>query len=671
MRWALTRCSGRASGACRRRRGASWRSSPFRAGRSARRMRPGPPCWAPASKRHSLILRSGRLIRSTGPAERDEIETYHDRVREAVVAHIPPTALAGHHRSLAQVLESSGRADAEVLAVHFHGCLELERAGMYYAQAAAHAAEALAFDRAAKLYRLALEPGTGDEVEARRLRVGLADALANAGRGPESAREYLAAVAGATVAQTLELRRRAAMQYLTSGHFDEGLAELSAILKALGITLPGTPRRAIVSLIVNRIRLRLRGLHFRLRDASNVPAEELTRFEVTETAANGLGIIDPIRAAAFQARNLLLALRLGEPYRIARAMIFEACYVSAAGGRSQRRVSELVRIAETIAQRLDHPYIWSGVFGAQGVAAHMSGRWKQGGEFCERSADILRTRCAGVSFELNMMILFSLWSLQFRGDLNELGRRWPVLIKEARERGDRLMVMNLSTMLMSTLRLAADDPEGAEAMLGPVRDQWPRRGFHGPHIEWFGALVQIRLYTGDGTGAWNFLTTLYQPSLARSHLTRMQRVRTFFCERRARCALAAAFGAGDPGPLLRSAERDARRLHREGMAWSRALSLPIHAGVAAARGERSRAATLFALAVKQLEAVDMNLYAAASRRRLGEILGGDEGRAQLEQADSWMSQQGIRNPARMADVFAPSSEPPKSDYPGPAKSYVV
>jgi hypothetical protein len=56
--------------------------------------------------------------------------------------------------------------------------------------------------------------------------------------------------------------------------------------------------------------------------------------------------------------------------------------------------------------------------------------------------------------------------------------------------------------------------------------------------------------------------------------------------------------------------------------------------------------------VQELEAVDMNLYATASRRRLGQILGGEEGRAQLERADSWMNQQGIRNPARMADVFA-------------------
>ena len=42
----------RASGACRRTHGASWRSSPCRAVRSGRRTRPGPPFWAPASRRH-------------------------------------------------------------------------------------------------------------------------------------------------------------------------------------------------------------------------------------------------------------------------------------------------------------------------------------------------------------------------------------------------------------------------------------------------------------------------------------------------------------------------------------------------------------------------------------------------------------------------------------------
>ena len=47
----------------------------------------------------------------------------------------------------------------------------------------------------------------------------------------------------------------------------------------------------------------------------------------------------------------------------------------------------------------------------------------------------------------------------------------------------------------------------------------------------------------------------------------------------------------------RSALRDSRRLDREGMAWSKALAYPIRAGVAAARGDTSRAASLFAEAV--------------------------------------------------------------------------
>jgi hypothetical protein len=234
-----------------------------------------------------------------------------------------------------------------------------------------------------------------------------------------------------------------------------------------------------------------------------------------------------------------------------------------------------------------------------------------------------------------------------------LGRRWPGLLKEARERGDRHVVTNLSTFLMSTLRLAANDPDGAETELRKAMGQWLQHGFHVPHNEGFGAEVQILLYRGESTSAWSFLTKRYAPSLAQSHLIRFQKIRVFFYERRARCALAVAMEAADPGPLLRAAQRDARRLHREGMAWSRALAYPIEAGVAAAQGDRSAAAALFAAAVTHLEAVDMHLYAAAARRRLGEILGGPEGRAQVEQADSWMVQQTIQNPARMADVFAP------------------
>jgi eukaryotic-like serine/threonine-protein kinase len=279
----------------------------------------------------------------------------------------------------------------------------------------------------------------------------------------------------------------------------------TSVLKAVGMTLPSTPRHALLSLIMNRIKIRLRGLDYRPRDTSQVSAEDLTRLEVTWTVASGLGIIDPIRSAAFQAQNLLLALQVGEPVRIGRALTLEASHVSAAGVRSERRVAKLVQMIEEIAQRLDDSYIWGGVFISQGVAEYMRGQWVRGGELCDRAADILGTRCAGVTFEIDSAMLFSLWALQFRGEIAELGRRWPVVLKEALERGDRHMVTNLSTFLMSTLRLAADDPAGAEEKLRSALGQWTQQGFHIQHNEWYGAEVQIRLSRGDGVGAWNFL----------------------------------------------------------------------------------------------------------------------------------------------------------------------
>jgi hypothetical protein len=49
----------------------------------------------------------------------------------------------------------------------------------------------------------------------------------------------------------------------------------------------------------------------------------------------------------------------------------------------------------------------------------------------------------------------------------------------------------------------------------------------------------------------------------------------------------------------------------------------------------------------------MRYLAAVARRRLGELKGGDEGRMLIDQVNSWMSTQSIRNPDRFTAMLAP------------------
>src|SRR5262249_12330188 len=136
-------------------------------------------------------------------------------------------------------------------------------------------------------------------------------------------------------------------------------------------------------------------------------------------------------------------------------------------------------------------------------------------------------------------------------------------------------------------------------------------------------------------------------------LARVQSTRVSMQLFRAMCALAAAVTAADPKPLLYIAEKDARQLRREGLPWPDAGERFLRAALAAQRGDTVGARGLLAEAVTAFEALDMHLSAAATRRRLGELLGGTEGAALVAQADAWMASQNIRNPARMTAAFAP------------------
>jgi eukaryotic-like serine/threonine-protein kinase len=112
-------------------------------------------------------LRADRLVRTTGRTLHDQIETFHDRIRESITAHLAPGERRRYHAALALTLEQAGHADAETLAAHFEGADEPARASGCYAQAAAEAVQVLAFERAETLFRRAAVLAVDDRERAR------------------------------------------------------------------------------------------------------------------------------------------------------------------------------------------------------------------------------------------------------------------------------------------------------------------------------------------------------------------------------------------------------------------------------------------------------------------------------------------------------------------------
>ncbi len=599
------------------------------------------------------LLRERHLIRTRTLPGLEEIEPYHDRIREVVSASLSADVKRAHHRGLALALEGSGTSDPEALALHFHEAGEAERAAEYSSAAAVQAAEALAFDRAARLYRVALEQRNAADPARRDLCIRLADALANAGHGAEAAQAYLDAVSGAPADVALDLRRRAAEQFLISGRIEEGLATLRTVLEKVGLRLAESPRAALFSMLWRRLLVRLRGLRFRERDATQISRETLSRIDVCWSATKGITLADPIRGNDFHSRQLLMALRAGEPYRIARALALEAGYSATSGGRTRRRTKRLLQFAEALANRIDDPYAIGWAMSVAGIAANLEGRWKAARDLTRSAGTVLRERCRGVAWEIDNSNYYSLLALAYLGEFRELQEALPALLKEAEDRGDLFAATNMRTRLSYLARLAQDEPRQAREELRRAIEAFSPRGYVLQHWYELSGQVETLLYEGAAGGAREHLLARW-PALEESLFLRFQSVRINSLHLRARTAIAAAAAesAGNER-LLSDAARDVRRIEREDMPWGNALARLLSAGVASVRGSPAEAVAHLASAEKMLDAADMALYAEVSRFRRGALTAGDAGRALAASAAEAIRAQGIRDSDRMADVWAP------------------
>ncbi len=598
------------------------------------------------------VLRAASLIRIRRSRAYDEIECYHDRIRQAVVGVLDRATRVRDHGSLALALEASGRADPEALAFHFHEAGDFEREAHFVIVAAEAAGEALAFDRAARLYRDALDLDDHAPLPRRELLVKLGDALMNAGRGAEAARAYLDAAPGAPAAESLELRRRAAEQQLISGRIDDGLETVRQVLASIGMSMPESRTGILLSLLWRRLQLRLRGLSYSEKDPSQLSPDQLIRIDTCRSVAIGLSNVYPIRGMDFATRHLLLALAAGEPYRVARGLAIEAGFSSVDGTRTHARTAGLIQEALTLAERVDEPSALALAHLSAATAAYLEGDGARACESFDRAEEILRNSCTGVTWELDTLQLYKFRLLVFLGQLGTLFEQVPAAIKDDMERGDIYAESGLRSNVVWLLRLAADRPDEALAELRLARERWSQHGFHLNHFLQLVGRVEVSLYRGDGD-AWPHLAATW-PELVRSQLLRIQVTRTEALHLRCRAALAAVCSKTSTAARPRGVvAKTLRRLEKQNHPWSKPLARLIRAGLATADGDRTAALDHLVAAAAGFDALRMALYAAAARRRRGQLLGAPDGTPFVADADAWMKGQGVARPDRYTDVLVP------------------
>lgn len=597
------------------------------------------------------VLRTAHFVRTTGSGNYDWVEPYHDRIREAVAAHLPPHAARDHHRRVAVSLEAAKIFDPETLALHFEGGEVRDRAGHYYALAADGAADILAFERASSLYAKALDLQTLSEDDARTLRVRLADALANDGRGPEAATNYLSATTGALPDQAQDLQRRAAYQYCISGHLEQGRSTLRTLLGGINVPMPDARASSIARLLLQRGRLRLRGLRFSPRAENLVPPRDLVRSDLTWAASAGLSMFDVLQGAEFQSRNLYHALSIGEPYRVARALAWEAAHTSNAGAPSWPRTSRLLAEAKAIANSIDHPHAHGMAALSTGIAEFTMGRWTSARERLEEAQEIFRSRCTGVAWELDTSHTFELWARIYSGDLNAMSLRTASLIKEAGDRGDRYALTTLGAFMVPHARLVEDDAEGAARAVDEYLKLWGIDGYHLQHMTGLMSRAYIDLYTGDGRRALERMTAK-RGWIRAGFFNTIQVLRVFISSLQGRGALMAARGATDRAALLGTVRRSAKELEQERVAWARPLAMLLRAGCAELEGDGEGAVSRLEKAADEFDLVPMNGYAAAARWRAATLVADAARTGDLRRrAEEWMAREGIRSPERMTNML--------------------
>jgi hypothetical protein len=611
----------------------------------------------------SEVARAMGLLRSAGilcDVQREErcVELACLGLRSVVMSTLEPQVVHdGNLRLLAALRSSDPKPSAALLRFQL-GARHLEAARRTAQSLARLAEEALCFEHAAHVYELAAAAWEGqpDEVQ-REVLEGLAGVLSAAGYTARAAEAYDRASEGAKVAEALELRRKAAEHWLRSGHVEQGMKQLSALLGGVGESFVAGRTQRLLSLLFQRASLSMRNLSFTRRAARQVSARELTTIDVFWSVGSLVGMVDFVAGADFQTRAVRAALKAGEPRRVAKALALEAGFFAATERAPRPRAARMIAAAAALADELRDPYLHGLVHLARSAKLFVEGNHAecvmQG--LCAEAC--FRQKCTQVSWELGQAQQIVVLGLQQGGVLDELVTSSTVYAREALERGDLYGYTNIVTAGGYITPLVEDRPAGAIAMLDEAMRDWPRDTFHMQHLFELVALAQVDLYRHEG----RTLAALERswPALQKSLLLRIPMIHTSALWHLGLALLESArLEPARRKELVARAREVAKKLTAMPVAHGTTLGTLLLAQIACLAPGKAEP---IALATRALELIEDPVSGMLRERERamylkGLLLGGSAGEALMDEARRQLAQMGVASPRRHLQQGLPALE---------------
>ncbi|MFP2934723.1 hypothetical protein ACLESO_58375, partial [Pyxidicoccus sp. 3LG] len=165
--------------------------------------------------------------------------------------------------------------------------------------------------------------------------------------------------------------------------------------------------------------------------------DERPRLDALWSASTSFAQVDYVLADAFRMRYLRRVLRVGEASSVCRALAFEAAMEAHLhGGWMDRHCVKLLGQVERLARSTGDACDEGWWLLARATRAFTHGQWSEAVAVCERAEVLLRQRCSGVVWELDMLAAYHHGALGMRGELRRLGQRLERYAEDSTRRGD-------------------------------------------------------------------------------------------------------------------------------------------------------------------------------------------------------------------------------------------